>query len=136
MCVCVCVCVCVCTCIMNLHECASLCTAVRLVGGSTSNRGRVEVYYSGQWRSVCRTSSFATDEATTVCRELGYMYSSLISRITTHYGYGSGAAYISCSGSQSSVSQCRIGTTSCSSRYRQYVACGNSSEWLLYSIRR
>ena len=130
-CVCVCVCACVCTCIMNLHECASLCTAVRLVGGSTLNRGRVEVYYSGQWRRVCGTSSsFATDEATTVCRDLGY--NTLISRTTTYYGYISGAAYISCSGGQSNVSQCSIGTSSCSSSRRgQYVVCGNSSEWMI-----
>ena len=116
------------------YEYTPLCTAaVRLVGGSTSNRGRVEVYYSGQWRRVCGTSSsFATDEATTVCRDLGY--NSLISRTTTYYGYISGAAYISCSHSQSSVSQCSIGTSTCSSSRRgQYVVCGNSSELMLFT---
>ena len=119
---------------MNLLECVSLCTTVvRLVGGSTSSEGRVEVYYSGQWRRVCSTSSsFATDEATTVCRDLGY--NSLISRTTNYYGYynGSTTAYIYCSNSQSSVSQCRIGTSSCSSGYRQYVVCRNLSELMLF----
>ena len=114
------------------YEYTPLCTVdVRLVGGSTSSEGRVEVYYSGQWRSVCGTSSsFATDEATTVCRDLGY--NRLVSRTTIYYGSRSGAAYISCSGSQSSVIQCSIGTSSCSSSRRgQYVVCGNSSEWML-----
>ena len=124
----------VCIIVRVCYEYTTLYTAaVRLVGGSTSSEGRVEVYYSGQWRRVCSTSSsFATDEATTVCRDLGY--NSLISRTTTYYGYISGAAYISCSGSQSSVNQCSIGTSSCSSSRRgQYVVCGNSSEWVLFT---
>ena len=106
-------------------------TAVRLVGGSTSSEGRVEVYYRGQWRRVCGTSSsFATDEATTVCRDLGY--NSLIRRTTTYYGYIPGAAYISCNGIQSSLILCRVGTSLCSSSRRgQYVVCGNSSECMI-----
>ena len=103
-------------------------TAVRLVGGSTSYEGRVEVYYNGQWRSVCGTSSFGTDEATTVCRQLSYGY---VSRSTRYYGSSSTTAYISCSGSESSVDSCGIGSSSCSSSYRQYVVCREPSEWCL-----
>ena len=102
---------------------------VRLVGGSTSSDGRVEVYYSGQWRSVCSTSSyFRTNEATTVCRQLGHQY--LKTRSTTYY-YSSGGtatATVSCSGSQNRLSRCSINTASCYSNYWQYVSCTNSSE--------
>ena len=47
---------------------------VRLTGGDTVNRGLVEVYCNGQWGTVC-DDSFGIDEATTVCRQLGYSYS-------------------------------------------------------------
>ena len=102
---------------------------MRLVGGSTPSEGRVEVYYSGQWRSVCSTSSsFESDEATTICRQLGCQY--LKTRSTTYYysSAGTTAVTVSCSGSQSRLSRCSIDNTTCYSSNRQYVSCTNSSE--------
>ena len=98
---------------------------MRLVGTRTyyASEGRVEVHYNGQWRSVCGSlSSFATEEAITICRQLGYSY---VKRTTSYYGFSSGSitAYVHCSGSQGSLNQCSIGTSSCSSSYRQYVHC-------------
>ena len=43
---------------------------MRLVGGSSSNEGRVEVYYNGEWFSVCDDGWNDTDTGV-VCRELG-----------------------------------------------------------------
>lgn len=46
-------------------------TKVRLVHGSTSSRGRVEISYRGEWGTIC-DDSFGQEEAIVVCRMLGY----------------------------------------------------------------
>ena len=45
--------------------------SVRLVGGSTSNRGRVEVCVGQTWGTVCN-DGFYSNDARVVCRQLGY----------------------------------------------------------------
>ena len=45
--------------------------AVRLVGGSESHEGRVEICYNNQWGTVCDTFFTSTD-ARVVCRQLGH----------------------------------------------------------------
>ena len=44
---------------------------VRLTNGSFSNEGLVEVYCNGQWGTVC-DDGFSSDDADTVCKQLGY----------------------------------------------------------------
>ena len=45
---------------------------VKLVGGESPLEGRVEVYRSGEWRTVCGVG-FDENDAKVICRSLGYM---------------------------------------------------------------
>ena len=44
--------------------------AARLVGSSSSDSGRVEVYLNGQWGAVC-DSHWTDRDASVICRQLG-----------------------------------------------------------------
>ena len=53
----------------------ALCTATagaRLVGGSSTSAGILELWYNGNWRTVCK-ESMDTREATLICRQLGFL---------------------------------------------------------------
>ncbi|XP_019616108.1 PREDICTED: deleted in malignant brain tumors 1 protein-like [Branchiostoma belcheri] len=80
---------------------------VRLRGGDGYSYGRVEVYYNGQWGTVC-DDNFGSQEARVVCRELGfseyYTY-----HHSAYYGQGSGPTWmddLGCSGYESSLQYC------------------------------
>ena len=45
---------------------------IRLVGGTYLWEGRVEIFLSGDWGTVTDDSYHSDDDATVVCRQLGY----------------------------------------------------------------
>ena len=81
--------------------------AVRLVGGSSYNEGRVEVNYNGEWGTVCDDGWDNTD-AGVVCRQLGFGSSGL-RYIRAYFGQGLGPIWldnIACTGSESTLASC------------------------------
>ena len=102
--------------------------AVRLVGGSSYNEGRVEVNYNGEWGTVCDDGWDDTD-AGVVCRQLGFG-SSGTAIGSAGFGNGSGPILldsVSCTGSEPILASCgHLGinvTRSCSHAEDAGVRC-------------
>ena len=59
---------------LNLDLSAPIEGSVRLVNGTNYNSqvGRVEIYSSGAWYSVCADHDLCTNAAKVICRQLGY----------------------------------------------------------------
>ena len=100
---------------------------VRLVGGSGPYEGRVEVYYNGQWGTVC-DDHFDINEANVVCRQLGYQGAAGY-RKRAYYGQGSGPIWLDnllCTGTETSLYNCvhpGIGINNCGHHEDAGVLC-------------
>eukprot|EP00057_Strongylocentrotus_purpuratus_P028583 XP_011683057.1 PREDICTED: soluble scavenger receptor cysteine-rich domain-containing protein SSC5D isoform X1 [Strongylocentrotus purpuratus] len=105
---------------------------LRLVGGG-SNYGRLELFYNGEWGTVC-DDNFGVLDAQVACRELG-----LDTFLTTFYGsarYGAGTGSIwldevECTGSELTLDSCShstYGITDCSHSEDVSIKCGSLTD--------
>ena len=100
---------------------------MRLVGGSGPHAGRVEVFHNGAWGTVCSYRLDQKEEATVICRQLGYGRA-----VAALDGYGGGSGpiwydHVHCSGSETSLTQCAhhgLGVHYCEHSLDLGVICG------------
>ena len=102
---------------------------IRLVGGRNQYEGRVEVYRSGEWQTVC-DDSWDIEEAEVVCRQLGYGHAILAIQRAA-FGQGSGGQwerYWSCNGNETSLDNCSSRSASCFHSEDASVICAGIGE--------
>ncbi|XP_071823777.1 scavenger receptor cysteine-rich type 1 protein M130-like isoform X3 [Apostichopus japonicus] len=101
--------------------------SIRLVGGSSPNAGRVEVFVNGEWGTVC-DNSWDINDAAVVCRQLGYP-GAVRATSKAHYGEGSGRIWldnVACGVSSLSLQDCpksEIGDHNCNHKEDAGVEC-------------
>ena len=80
---------------------------VRLVNGPTKYEGRVEVYYNGEWSTVC-DDGWDLNDAQVVCNELD-LGNAVVARHNAFYGQGRGFIRLSdlqCVGTERTIGNC------------------------------
>ncbi|XP_033763806.1 soluble scavenger receptor cysteine-rich domain-containing protein SSC5D-like [Pecten maximus] len=83
---------------------------VRLVDGPNASEGRVEVFYDGRWGTVC-DDNWDDDDASVVCRMLGYSGAQAVHTSKARYGSGHGPIWLDetqCSGQETNLGQCSM----------------------------
>ena len=83
--------------------------SLRLVGGSSHNEGRLEVFYGGMWGTVCN-NKFDWRSAKVACNHLGYSGGDTKRHIQTTFGTGTGRIWldkVQCSGSEQLLDHCQ-----------------------------
>ncbi|GAB1603362.1 scavenger receptor cysteine-rich type 1 protein M130-like, partial [Argonauta hians] len=81
--------------------------SVRLKDGESPGNGRVEVFFNGEWGTVC-DDNWNNNNALVICRMLGYSNAAAYGK--AHFGAGTGRIWldnVNCTGSESSLSECR-----------------------------
>ncbi|KAK7929653.1 hypothetical protein WMY93_006048 [Mugilogobius chulae] len=97
---------------VHLEDAGVSCTpltdgTVRLAGGTGSHEGRLEVFYQGQWGTVC-DDGWTDSNTKVVCRQLGYRFGVTVSS-QGQFGTGSGPILlddVSCTGKEPSLMLC------------------------------
>ncbi|XP_071508581.1 scavenger receptor cysteine-rich domain-containing group B protein-like [Diadema antillarum] len=108
--------------------------AVRLVDGSGSHEGRVEIFHNSEWGTVC-DDSWGVNDANVVCRQLGYE-SALSAEISAYFGRGRDNQAIflddvDCDGDEEELSECESdgwGNNNCHHGEDAGVICRHDAE--------
>ena len=92
---------------------------LRLVGGAAAHEGRLEIFYSGAWGTVC-DDFWTRPDADVACRSLGYPGGSVNELFRkAHFGQGAGNIVLDdlrCTGKEANLLECSsraVGTHNC-----------------------
>uniref|UniRef100_K1R131 Deleted in malignant brain tumors 1 protein n=1 Tax=Magallana gigas TaxID=29159 RepID=K1R131_MAGGI len=114
-------------------------TAVRLVGGTTEYEGRLEVYKSGKWGTVC-DDGLNDQLSVVVCRSLGLPWNASKAYGGAEYGQGSSPIWLDdviCMGSETGIEKCSHnpwGSHNCNHRKDVSISCFPSTDELHIKI--
>uniref|UniRef100_K1RZC1 Latrophilin-2 n=1 Tax=Magallana gigas TaxID=29159 RepID=K1RZC1_MAGGI len=82
--------------------------AIRLVGGKNPFEGRVEIFHSGIWGTIC-DDRWTYKEAGVICHMLGAMRENATVKANAEYGNGVGSIWlddVTCVGNETSIVNC------------------------------
>ena len=103
---------------------------IRLVGGAVHSEGRLEIYYGGQWGTVC-SAYFSLADGYVACRQLGYAN---VLKISTGPSVATNRSIllsnVLCHGYESSLLQCSptTGTIVCTPLQNTWLVCGKQDK--------
>ncbi|XP_072051705.1 scavenger receptor cysteine-rich domain-containing protein DMBT1-like [Amphiura filiformis] len=111
------------------YDASVICSVpIRLVGGSRSNEGRIELYFDGMWGTICDTM-WDIDDAHVVCRELGFTQAIEATKLA-RFGQGAGMIFLDevrCNGTEDKIIECpyasSLGITTCTHANDAGVIC-------------
>ncbi|KAM8795483.1 LOW QUALITY PROTEIN: scavenger receptor cysteine-rich type 1 protein M130-like [Eudromia elegans] len=115
----------------HANDAGVTCTRFRLVNGSTSCSGRVEIEVEGTWGTLC-DSGWDIPDAHVLCHQLNCGFAESVPA-GGHYGRGTGPVWrdtFHCNGTESHLGQCPVtalGVSPCSPDNNAGVVCSGHS---------
>ena len=103
------------------------------MNGDTPNEGRLEVYHSNQWGTVCH-HGWNLSAASVVCRQLGYPLAIDAPSNSYQFGRGTGTIWmdnVQCTGNEAHLGDCSFDgweVNSCSHYEDAGVICANGMQ--------